>query len=121
MRTTPEHRVALVRAFEGSAMSGPEFCAYHGIKYQTFATWIQKHRRATGAYPSSTSGAQQCPPLLSLTLAEVEIPETPCLPSAHPDGIGIRLPGGASLLLESANQLPLVTALLRELTAPRPC
>ena len=55
VRTTPEHRKALVAAFDDSALSGPEFCSHHGIKYQTFATWLQKHRRATGAYASDSS------------------------------------------------------------------
>ncbi|WP_425494636.1 hypothetical protein [Luteolibacter pohnpeiensis] len=32
-------------------MSGPQFAAHHGLKYQTFATWLQKRKRATGAYP----------------------------------------------------------------------
>ncbi len=68
LRTTPEHRKALVGAFEDSALSGPEFCFHHGIKYQTFATWLQKHRRETGAC--------RRPPL-----SELEIPKLAGLPS----------------------------------------
>ncbi|NJM38310.1 MAG: hypothetical protein HC845_10870 [Akkermansiaceae bacterium] len=55
VRTTAEHRGVLLAAYEESALSGPEFCKHHGIKYQTFATWLQKRRRATGAYPSMES------------------------------------------------------------------
>lgn len=117
VRTTPEHRAALLVAFESSALAGPEFCKHHGVNYQTFATWLQKHRRATGAY--SPNAPSPSPPLL--TLAEVELPENGSLPGAFAEAVKIRLPGGASLLLESAKQLPLVTALLRELTAPQPC
>jgi hypothetical protein len=117
VRTTPQHRVALLAAFESSALGGPEFCRHHGINYQTFATWLQKHRRATGAYPPDVPSPS--PPLL--TLAEVELPENGGLSGVVAEAIEIRLPGGTSLLLESVNQLPLVTALLRELTDPRPC
>ena len=115
VRTTPEHRRALVAAFEDSALSGPEFCSHHGIKYQTFATWLQKHRRETGAYPSEAG----LPSLLSF--AEVEIPEARGLPGAPVDPVGIRLPGGASFLLELAGQIPLAAALLRELNTPQSC
>lgn len=74
VRTTAEHREALLTAYEESALSGPEFCKHHGIKYQTFASWLQKHRRATGTYPSMDS-LKKHSPLLSLSLTEVELPE----------------------------------------------
>ena len=120
IRTTPKHREALLAAFERSAMGGPEFCSHHGIKYQTFATWLQKHRRATGAYPS-ISAARQRPPLLALSFAEVEIPEASSLPCPPVESVQIRLPGGASLHFASSCQLPLIASLLRELNSPRPC
>jgi hypothetical protein len=31
--------------YERSGMSGPEFAQYLGIRYQTFATWVQKRRK----------------------------------------------------------------------------
>jgi hypothetical protein len=114
VRTTLEHRKALVAAFDDSALSGPEFCSHHGIKYQTFATWLQKHRRATGAYASDLR-----PPSL-LLLAEVEIPDG-SLAGTPVEPVEIRLPGGALLLLKTTGQLPLAVALLRELKGSQPC
>jgi len=48
VRTTPERREELVAEYERSGMSGAGFAALAGIKYQTFATWVQKRRRAAG-------------------------------------------------------------------------
>ncbi len=36
---------AILDEHERSGMSGPEFAQYLGIKYQTFATWVQKRRK----------------------------------------------------------------------------
>ena len=43
-------REAILDAFEASAMTGSAFAQRHGIKIQTFASWIQKRRRARGDY-----------------------------------------------------------------------
>ena len=49
--TTPaEQREALLDAFEASGMSGMAFAEQAGLKYQTFATWVQKRRRVRGDY-----------------------------------------------------------------------
>ena len=121
VRTTAGHRDALIVAYEESALSGPEFCKHHGIKYQTFATWLQKHRRATGAYPSLESLKKPLP-LLSLSLAEVELPQSPQSPcSRRTESLEICLPGGASFHLDALAQLPLAVALLNERNAVPSC
>jgi hypothetical protein len=38
-------RDALLDAFEQSGQSAMAFCRQHGLKYPTFATWVQKRRR----------------------------------------------------------------------------
>jgi len=43
-----EQREAILNAFEVSGMTGQAFALHHGIKIQTFASWIQKRRRARG-------------------------------------------------------------------------
>jgi hypothetical protein len=45
-----DQREAILDAFEASGMSGQAFAQHHGIKVQTFASWIQKRRRARGDY-----------------------------------------------------------------------
>lgn len=45
VRTPRAKQEAILDEYEGSGMSGPEFAQYLGIKYQTFATWVQKRRK----------------------------------------------------------------------------
>src|SRR5436309_12360472 len=46
LRTPKERREKLLDEFEQSGLSGGEFAAVVGIKYQTFATWVQDRKRA---------------------------------------------------------------------------
>lgn len=48
VRTSRARREEIVDEFEKSGLSGQAFAALAGIKYQTFATWVQKRRRAGG-------------------------------------------------------------------------
>jgi len=115
LRFNAAQRRAFVDAFENSGMSGPQFAAHHGLKYQTFATWLQKRKRATGAYPALNPHTHFSP----LLLAEVETPPSTEEDSATP--LEIRLPGGSMIFLSNSSQLPFVVALLRELSASQPC
>jgi len=45
VRTPRERREALLEEYERSGMSGLAFAEHTGIKYSTFASWIQKRRR----------------------------------------------------------------------------
>jgi hypothetical protein len=45
-----EHRERILDAFESSGMSGQAFAIHHGIKVQTFASWMQKRRRIRSEY-----------------------------------------------------------------------
>jgi hypothetical protein len=114
VRTSASQREALLDAYESSGMSGPEFAARHGVKYQTFATWLQKRKRRTGGYPAMAApdGGGTFP----LLLAEVECQEEPPA-SAIP--LEVRLPGGATLAIRGQVQLGLAVELLRQLA--RPC
>jgi hypothetical protein len=39
-------------------VSGPKFAALVGVKYQTFATWMQKRKRRQGKYPKQKQAAK---------------------------------------------------------------
>ena len=49
-RMSPAQREAILDTFEASSMTGQAFALQHGIKIQTFASWIQKRRHARGDY-----------------------------------------------------------------------
>ena len=101
VRTSPERREAILDDFEQSGMSGVAYARRHGINYQTFATWIQKRKRARGgSYKGRSKGkrpATKKPAKMELTLAEVSV--------ARPDektacGLRVELPGGAAVVIE---------------------
>jgi transposase-like protein len=50
-RRTREHRERILDEYEQSGLSGSEFAALCGVKYQTFATWLQRRKRARNTYP----------------------------------------------------------------------
>jgi transposase len=47
---TKEQREALLDEFERSGLKGKPFAKLVGVNYQSFASWIQKRRRARGDY-----------------------------------------------------------------------
>ncbi len=50
VKTGARQRERVLDEFERSGLSGMKFAAIAGINYQTFASWVQRRRRATGAY-----------------------------------------------------------------------
>lgn len=54
VRTPPEQREALLAEFERSGLSASKFSTMVGVRYQTFATWVQKHRQQRA--PASKRG-----------------------------------------------------------------
>src|SRR5271170_6920592 len=48
MRTTRERREALLAEYDRSAMTGRKFAKWAGIKYTTFANWLQQRRKLGG-------------------------------------------------------------------------
>jgi hypothetical protein len=68
--TPCEKRESLLDEFERSARSGAEFARVAGVKFQTFAGWVQRHRHACGEYGVRRSMSQ--PEVLGSRLPLVE-------------------------------------------------
>ncbi len=115
MKTPAARREQLLDEFERSGLSGQKFAEFAGLRYQTFATWVQKRRRQRGAYP-----ARNDPPKAARTLRWLEAvgdgaqtrsdQGSPALP--------VLLAGGARLEISCAKQIPLAVALVRKLEKP---
>lgn len=120
-------REAILDAFEASGMTGSAFALHHGIKIQTFASWIQKRRRKRGDYqneavcrklrmrkdPSPVGSKKAARPQPSMNLIEVNLQnETPEIHSA----LEVMLPGGAVVRIRHESQLALLQILMRQLT-----
>ena len=116
LRYTPEQRDALVKACQASGLSTPRFAAIHGVKYQTLAAWIHRHKRS--AKPARPRLPRPAP--LLLVRAELDglissgLSDPSCL-------MEVNLPGGARLSITTPGHIPLAAALIRELANPRPC
>lgn len=111
VRTPIERRKELLAEFERSGLSGKKFAALVGVKYSTFAFWLQQRRRkaAPAAKPPDTvrwleavvEKAQQSDGKTALALV-------------------VELPGGARLEIVNVRQAQLAAALLRWLESPQP-
>ena len=120
-------REAILDAFEASGMSGQAFALHHGIKIQTFASWMQKRRRRRGDYqneslcrklrmrkdPPQVGLKKVARPQVSMNLIEVNLQnETPKMHGA----LEVILPGGAVVRIRHESQLGLLQILMRQLT-----
>lgn len=109
IRVSPEHREQLLDTFESSGMSGQKFANHCGVKYTTFASWVQKRRRERNEYPEE----HEAPPeSLLKSLAEVELAPG----KVTSEALSIELPGGARLVLNHPGQAPLAAALINNLS-----
>ena len=100
IQTTPEQREAWLDAYEHSGMSGAAFAKLHGIKYTTFANWRQQRRR-------EHNRPDEAAPFFE----EVEVR----MPGSDSAGLKVSLPGGACVVVDRADQFPMVAALLKYL------
>jgi hypothetical protein len=109
VRTSAHRRESLLEEFERSGLSGAKFAELTGIKYQTFATWLQKRRRQ-GQSPAKAAS--------SLRWLEAMVEKAP--DSGGPSAVLVLLlPGGATLEVSDLKQVSLAAALLHSLA--RPC
>lgn len=128
VRTPPAQREALLDEFERSGLSGMRFAALHGVKYPSFANWVQGRRRRRAPEPlaapvSRGSGAD------AVQWLEAEV-------GAWKGGEGcgglmLHLPCGVRVELTHPHQVKLAAHLIQALTpqvsttgprpAPLPC
>lgn len=102
-----ERRERLLDEFERSGLSGQKFAEFVGVKYQTFATWMQKRRRARGTYP-----AVKRPKALRWLEAVVEEK------GGEKSVLVLELAGGAKVHIPDVQAAALAAALLRALAKP---
>ena len=106
VRVPRERQETLLDEFERSGLSGAKFAALCGVKYPSFAGWVQrrKSRRAAEATTGGNGGA-------------VQWLEAVVGGSAPAGTLTLHLPGGARMEITHRTQLPLAAELLRVLTA----
>ena len=106
MRVSTERRQNLLAEYEQSGLSAKKFAQLAGLKYQTFANWLQKRRRQ-GSSPSPSADS------VRWLQAVVEKANTSDL--TGPAALIVALPGGARMEIGDAQQAALAALLLRSL------
>lgn len=111
-RTPVERREALLDEFEQSGASAAKFARLAGIKYATFAYWVQKRRQARTASRATANDAtsQIAGGPVRFFEAVVESGGSRSSSSAH--GLRVELPGGSRMSIESPLQLQMAAELL---------
>jgi hypothetical protein len=114
---TAQQREALLDEFERSGLKGAQFALAAGVKYQTFAHWVQQRRHARGGYAGKGDGAA------ALRLVEAVVAGvgdgTAGSVTVTAQILEVHLPGGARMLVATAHQAGLAACLLQALA--RPC
>jgi transposase-like protein len=103
LRASKEQRRVILAKFAQSGMSAAQFARRTGLKYSTFAGWLQRYRRVKR-------------PARKPAIRLLEAVVAPAAPAA--ELLVVHLPGGARLEMSDANQIPLVAALVRALEKP---
>jgi len=117
VRTPAARRERLLDEFERSGMSGLQFAAFVGIKYQTFATWAQQRRRRRKPAVSSKS-AGQADATKQVRWMEAVLEQAQSPTESNGSALVVHLPGGARAEVGELKQVPLVVALVRALAQP---
>jgi hypothetical protein len=108
-----EQREALLDEFERSGLPAAQFARAAGIRYQTFACWVQKRRHARDEYADLSPAAPAALRLLEVVSAQAA--EQQCQPGG---ALEVVLPGGAKLLVASTAQVELAAQLLKAFAFP---
>jgi len=108
VRMPADQREKLLEEFERSGISGPQFAAVVGVKYQTLAGWARKRRQRGQAKVISP-----VPPVSAARWLEAEVAGTP---ASAP--LILQLPCGARLEVADAKQAVLAARLVQALSQP---
>jgi hypothetical protein len=131
VRTPLAQQEALLDAFECSGLSGIKFAAVHGVKYPSFANWVQQRKRhrsmsAASAGPESGDSRVTGAGGSSLRWWEGVVDDGAARfdagDTARPSGLQLHLPGGVRMEITAADHVGWAAQLLK-LLAPgtRPC
>ena len=104
VQVTAKRREALLDEFDRSGMSGAGFAKHYGIKYTTFAYWIQARRRKQK--PSKRSGESQ------LLMVAVDT-------TNRANGLAVELSHGVTLKITTPEEARLAAVLIESLSPSR--
>jgi len=112
VKTPKGRREQLLDEFERSGLPGLKFAELAGIKYQTFATWIQQRRRQRG---DDAAGKVKAAKPSVQWLEAVMSPASGSVVKAGGSFLVLHLPGGVRVEVSDERQAALAAGLLRSL------
>lgn len=115
MITPTERRRSLVEEYEKSGLSGTKFAALVGVKYTTFAGWLQRYRRQRGGR-GEVKGVADAASQMRWLETVIEQAQSPA--GKDRSALIVQLPGGARAEISTVHQAGLVAALLQALEKP---
>jgi hypothetical protein len=122
VRTPAKRRKALLKEFAGSGLSARKFAALVGVRYSTFAHWVQRFREEGGEIAPVQSVAPVSPAEVPVRWMEAIVAGGTAMTAPEAPVLCVRLPGGAQMEIAAAGQVKLAVHLLRALAeGPRPC
>jgi transposase-like protein len=110
MMVSAQRRQSLLAEYDQSGLSAKKFAQLAGIKYQTFANWLQKRRRRGSSPAKPTDSIRWLEAVVEKAKTSSGLPSTSTLMVA--------LPGGARMEIGDAHQAALAALLLRSLAQP---
>ena len=103
VKMSVERREAILDEFERSGVAGAPFAEMIGVKYTTFATWVQKRKKARGQYP--------CIAVVKKSKGAVRFVEA--VGAREPESsLTIELPGGARVSVGTTGEMEAAGRLL---------
>ena len=114
VQVTRARREALLNEFERGGTSGAQLAEYVGIKYSTFATWIQKRRRHQGVGIGHQSRAVRSKRIAPIQWLETMV-DTAGKEARTEAVLRVHLPGGAHLKITNGAQAGLAAMLVENL------
>jgi hypothetical protein len=115
VRTPAKRRKALLAEFAGSGLSARKFAALVGVRYSTFAHWVQLFRKAGGEVAPLRAVSPLAEAVVPVRWMEAIVEDHGAPAAAPPRGLCLRLPGGAQMEIVAADQVKLAAQLLRTL------
>jgi hypothetical protein len=111
--TPRQKREELLAEFERSGLSGAKFAALAGVRYTTFAGWVQQRRKARVGTPCNGSAAAQQVRLVKVVSGTPVVKGVAASQAAPP--LRVLLAGGAVIEVADVAQAGVAAQLLKAL------
>ena len=119
VRTPRERRDAILKEFDQSGMSGQKFAKWAGIKYTTFANWLQQRRKQRQAQTSSGTEATDEVQWVEAVVGSRSQRKTGGKPATT--ALIVHGPGGVRIEIYEEKQVDWAAKLLRHLGVSGAC